>query len=205
MTPTSIRLLNNSIIDLEEVQDGLRLTLEDIAIPLGHVVRWSGAFAPSQHFSVAEHCVQGAELMLKITGMVDASLLFLHHDDEEAIIGDIPGPLKEVVLRSGCRVIDNLAKLLRRSIWRHLNLPNPDPGRGLLKMVKAMDEALLVEEYEALGGVMVKDADNVLPERVTLVQEMFSMKWWPAERATDEFIRLHHSLKGLLQDGFLSI
>jgi hypothetical protein len=68
--------------------------IEDVAQHLSQKVRFSGA---GQFFySVAQHCINGA-MYLKDQGDLTLAYHFLHHDDEEFVLPDLPSPLKHLI------------------------------------------------------------------------------------------------------------
>ena len=79
--------------------------LEDIAHALAQTCRFGGH--TPRHYSVAQHAVFVALLVLKVSRRPDWALLALHHDSAEAYLGDIPRPIKRgVVFVSKIRQVD---------------------------------------------------------------------------------------------------
>lgn len=70
--------------------------LEDIAHHLGNTCRFGGA--TPKFYSVAQHAVLVALMVLEASRRPDWALLALHHDSAEAYIGDWPRPIKTGVV-----------------------------------------------------------------------------------------------------------
>ena len=108
----------------------------DIAVPLSLISRFDGH--ASNHtgtgYSVAQHCIKGADAMLRETGGdTDAALAFLLHDAHEVFSGDITTP-----------VVEALDHLAIDTLGRTAN--------GIVRRaIKAMKERLDVEIYRPLG------------------------------------------------------
>jgi hypothetical protein len=69
---------------------------EDIAMPLGKIARFDGQ-TPGRKYSVAQHCVIGADALLRETHDHGIAFAFLLHDAHEAFIGDITTPTASVL------------------------------------------------------------------------------------------------------------
>jgi hypothetical protein len=65
---------------------------KDVAYPLSRIHRFLGH--TREAWSVAAHAVGAARLGRALSMPVVTQYLALHHDDHEALIGDIPGPIK---------------------------------------------------------------------------------------------------------------
>lgn len=74
------------------------VSLDRIAISLANQCRYNGGVSNINgrhlYYSVAQHCVLGAEALL-IMGRVKEAMQFLFHDAAETWIGDIPTPIKK--------------------------------------------------------------------------------------------------------------
>jgi uncharacterized protein len=64
----------------------------DVAEPLARLPRFCG-HVRSGPYSVAQHCVIGADQLYRETGRADLAAAFLLHDAHEAYIGDIASPV----------------------------------------------------------------------------------------------------------------
>ncbi len=101
------------------------VTIEDIAYALAFTVRWRGQ---NRHnggrvfYGVGQHCVFGAEEMLRAGHGVEKALEFLTHEDDEVVLPDFPGPAKNSV--EGLRPF---AKRQGDALAAHYGWPRPDP------------------------------------------------------------------------------
>ena len=69
----------------------------DVASALSKLARYSGHTDGEYGYSVAQHCVLGAETLFEKTGSSRMASLFLLHDAHEAYIGDIATPTMRVL------------------------------------------------------------------------------------------------------------
>ena len=92
------------------------LPIEDLARSLAHQPRWAGA--TKSFYSVAEHVVLASRLVPDAFAY-DA----LMHDLEEALIGDLPTPVKNLIGREVLKKrLEPLKKALARTFGYRLNL-----------------------------------------------------------------------------------
>lgn len=77
-----------------DLMDGL--TIEDVAAVLAKIERWRGMLSPSH--SVCSHSVNVALLLLDRYQHPGIALLGLLHDLDEVFVGDIPAPIKAVLV-----------------------------------------------------------------------------------------------------------
>jgi hypothetical protein len=111
----------------------------DVAPALAKLARFTGHTLGDIGYSVAQHCVLGAESLLEATGSERLAALFLLHDAHEAYIGDIPTP-----------VVQTLGEMFTDGIG---------PEVALLKW--RIDAAI----FEAAGVPMPTDAEHALIKR----------------------------------------
>jgi hypothetical protein len=168
--------------------------LEDIAHHLSMTCRYGGA--SPWFYSVAEHAVRVARLLLQVTGDYRVALHGLHHDDAEAYIHDIRRPIKARLLimgggPHGCACSFELAEAaVQGTILQALQIPEPcDTERNL---VKCADNALLLAEMELFG----------MPNRPNLqtggmVAVLDDLMGW--QRARDAFLRTHRRIRKVLR------
>lgn len=166
-----------------------RLDVEiDIAGPLSRLARFAGHRAEvggealPQPYTVAQHCVVGADAVLEETGDVVAALAFLAHDAHEALIGDLTTPaaaaieywaeaamriaggrefagavrqaLGRGVIRAG---LDGLKDVIDAQIHRLAGLPHPLPT-PVARAVKDMDQRMLDLERRLILGSRLRNA-----------------------------------------------
>lgn len=84
----AVDLLNVTAEDIDLVTD--------VAGPLGRIARFGGQVSAGL-YSVAQHCVIGAEAILRDAGSPALAAYFLLHDAHEAYVGDETRPLQLAV------------------------------------------------------------------------------------------------------------
>lgn len=175
-------------IDLAEPDLSMIDIDADIAGPLSRLVRFGGHRTEVQGealpmpYTVAQHCVVGADALLEETGDVVAALAFLVHDAHEALIGDLTTPaalaidhwaeaamriaggpefaravrsaLGRGVVRAG---LEGLKASLDVQIHRRAGLPHPLP-EPIARAVKKMDERMLDLERRQILGQRLRNA-----------------------------------------------
>jgi len=150
--------------DYEEARAMIEI-FGELDMRLSVVPRW--VVVPTlQNQSVAEHCFNVERIARRIaehwfnirdTERLDRiSQLALHHDDDEAITGDIPSPAKHILSEEW---LDNRARL-----WYNA----PSPLQGIVKLADLMEmyrflvmEVLMGNRYvdDYLAGILNKMAD----------------------------------------------
>lgn len=90
----------------------------DIAPALSKLARFTGHTQGDVAYSVAQHCVLGAESLAVKTGSKRLGALFLLHDAHEAYIGDMPTPfLAQLDEDTGSTCSPFVKKLKARLDW----------------------------------------------------------------------------------------
>lgn len=191
------QLRSGRVIDLARPDlTGIDIAAE-IAQPLARLARWTGHTIDADQkltgYSVAQHCVVGADALAAETGCTTHALLFLLHDAHEALIGDIPPPvvaaldeyMEQVLrvafgetaagdlrLRLGAGAVPTAVAGLKRrideEIHRLAGLPpvNMVP-RAIRDAVAEMDRRMLdVERRQLLGPTRGMRLDDVWPASV---------------------------------------
>lgn len=74
----------------------------DVAPALAKICRFGGQVV-SGPYSVAQHCVLGAEAVLEETGRADLAAAFLLHDAHEAYLGDMVTPVRRAIMAEVAR------------------------------------------------------------------------------------------------------
>lgn len=77
------------------------IDIEWIAHVLSRLPRWNGSDQMAIPYSVAQHSFDVARRVWAVTGCTRVTLAALLHDAHEAIIGDIPSPVKEALFQLG--------------------------------------------------------------------------------------------------------
>ena len=137
----------------------------EIAGALSRIARFNG-WPDGVAYSVAQHCVMGAQAILNEGGTQREAAYFLLHDAHEWVIGDITRPMQDLL----CGLLPSLAvreaiKLAKAAwddaIYTAADLPTPGRWTGPeARMVKAMDERMCMAEAIFLFG---KRAERELP------------------------------------------
>jgi len=116
-----------------------QVSMHDIGHHLGLICRYGGAVAA--HYSVAEHCTLGVEVMASFGHIrPDQQMSFLLHDAHEAYMGDLAAPIK--------RKCPSYRKLELQAMHVVLDLLCPW-WREHEKLVDFWDETMYLAELKA--------------------------------------------------------
>jgi hypothetical protein len=171
----------------------------DIAIPLSLINRFDGhAGDPWQGYSVAQHCVLGAEALMAETGRPEVALAFILHDAHEAYTGGIAAPVAVAldaiaaqITRGRARnaVGDAIATMKDRldaAIHARLGLAWPVP-RDVATLVRAMDIRMLRAERDQLM-VPVQRPWTRGVEQAEPIPSLGGIACWTAEHAATAWL-----------------
>ena len=131
--------LAGKVVDLDLPES---LSIEAIASTLARNCRFNGALrddVPVIWHSVADHCVLVSALLQCWTGDPDLAQLGLLHDAHEALIGDIPTPVKRWF------GIADQEKALEMQVLESFGMRERATARALAKVKQADTEALRIE------------------------------------------------------------
>lgn len=155
---TLLTLANGRHVDLlnPKVED---VDFNVLAEHLGKENRFNGA-TRGCCYSVAQHCVIGADAILKDGGTETEAAYFLLHDGAEAIWKDDPTPKKRAIaerLQDRCGVLaqdildelDGIVDDMDGVIHQAAGLPWP-PTQDQLRIVNLYDKILFVTEWRDL-------------------------------------------------------
>lgn len=194
----------------------------EIAWPLAGTARFNahqesnGPASRDPVYSVAQHCVVGADAVFDETRSVAAALAFLVHDAHEALIGDITTPTAQVIEEHVGVALDHVFGLgaeakVRSAFGRGLvavalaglkakidcrvhrlaGLPLVLPPH-ILEIVGAMDRRMLdVERRQILGPTRGAPGDAIWPEsvrRAEAVRIRGRLRPWPRHKAASEWL-----------------
>jgi uncharacterized protein len=181
----------------------------EVANTLSKIARFNGRYAAAP-YSVAQHCVMGADALMNETGDAVVSGYFLLHDVNEDPFGDITRPtietiehfvrglLREHGIRSvPPRLVQTATERARRRfdtvIFEAAGLPHLDRMPAYRRQVEEMDERMLRAEVSALYGesAVRRMQDCTLPPpRLT-----GAIKPWGPMKAEETWLdRLHRYL-----------
>lgn len=206
-----------------DVELDLAGPLSRLACFAGHRAEESGAALPPP-YTVAQHCVVGADALLEETGDVVAALAFLAHDAHEALIGDLTTPVAlaldhwaeaamritggEAFVRAvraaiGCGVvraaIGGLKGGLDREIHRLAGLPHPLPAT-IAQAVGEMDQRMLDLERRLILGRRLRNAtvDDLwgATARARPVRVHGALVAWTQRKARSEWMRRWEAWSG---------
>ncbi|WP_288199500.1 hypothetical protein [uncultured Pleomorphomonas sp.] len=184
----------------------------DIAGALSRLARFTGDIRGGA-YSVAQHCVMGADILARETGDDDIAAAFLLHDAHEGPIGDIATPaqnainwyiqvildefgLTELICRnipaiSGPRLFKYALKRLKGSldgaIYAAAGIPWPLPA-GVAATVREMDLRMLAAEVDAFMGGEVAPWGGLVEIRKTCeIPDLRPEGIWSAKHAEQRF------------------
>lgn len=178
MTP-SIQLSNGLYYNFENPDPSV-ITLEVVANALANICRFTGHV--SRFYSVAEHCVRCSYL-----GPDDEALERLMHDAAEALVADMPSPMKRMAGMEAYRAADHAAEAV---IAKRFNLTYPWPvsvGIADIKMLATEWVDLLPPSDDKTEWLMLEGIEPVAGS--SLASQSGRPETW--KRA---FIRRYHEL-----------
>lgn len=190
----------------------------DIPEALARIARFTGHIR-SGPYSVAQHCVIGADFLFSATHRHDLAIAFLLHDAHEAYIGDISTPVAAAIAErtsdeyadAGIHVRNIAAARSRRALATikddidaaiHTAAGIAWPlSHGARAVVKNMDLRMLATERRHLLGPSPRKWDDIHEDTEPLPLRG-RIKVWPWTRAADEYrARLHAYLPNLPHRG----
>lgn len=143
---SSIALGAKSFYDFEN-EGQSELTMADLVEGIHRINRWSG----QSDMSVLEHSVRVAECVADMGGSVDQIACGLLHDLHEALVGDVPRPMK-VAMRalsaSDVSAFDVLEELAMAFVAYRFGIEFPHPD-----IVVEADNRVLAYEARSIFGV----------------------------------------------------
>jgi hypothetical protein len=174
-------LASGSLVDLADLDPAKINIWTDIAQPLSRLARFDGQ-TPNGLYSVAQHCVIGADALIAEGHSERVALAFLIHDAHEAFLGDITTPTVQMLdwvggfFDGGGRGFSpsTLIRLAKAQIDQHIErLAGFFEPRGGYDLFARIDEATrnLVHEM---------DVRMLSTERLTFCwQDGDSTQGWP--------------------------
>lgn len=158
MSQTILTLSNGKGIDLVDPKAS-DIDFTSIAEHLAKEKRYNGA-TPSVEYSVAQHCVIGADAALADTGSVELAAYVLLHDGKEAFIKDDTTPKKRALASIASKYFGILSEDIIRAFYiledqfdavihRAAGLQWP-PSPEMIAAVKAYDLTMFVTEWRDL-------------------------------------------------------
>lgn len=160
---------NGSVMDLA-APDPREIAFENVARRLSKTYRFCGS-DNGPGWSVAMHCVRGAEAVERETGSQRLAALFLLHDAEEHLLGDVTNPVARLMAGAATRANSgtetqqriyeatrsgwSIAKRLwRMACWEAAGLPLPDSSE--CEAIDRFDRRMCDAEMLTLFGAWMK-------------------------------------------------
>jgi len=154
--------------------------IDDIAWSLAGINRFNAH--TSRLYTVAEHCLLGAELSLP-----QHKLEFLLHDAPEAYLGDVTGPLKGTAMFAPYRVLEER--------WWQVMAYRFGVRAKLPKEIHTVDKRMLVTEQRDLMGRPPQSTDTYKPFPLA-ISPVEPSRPWLAEKFIATFRELVSSTEG---------
>jgi uncharacterized protein len=180
--------------------------IEDIAIALANVCRFSGQIPGGRFLSVAQHSVAVMTILPRPCTPRER-LLALLHDAAEAYLGDFSRPLKSI-LRAKVRKLSSnvgsdyddfidireLEDKVQETIHRALGIQPPTSQEA--RIVKHCDNVMLVTEARDLGLLTTEWTDH--PDNGSGIRPLDgTLRFWdPLEARTTFLTEYHRAVAG---------
>ena len=168
-----------------------------IAQALSRIPRFNGLTGDYGTYSVAQHCVIGADAMYKATGDKELALSFLLHDAHEAFLGDITRPVQKCFGSDFCSQLESKKSKWDEVIYQTFGL-TPPSAYDKDDPIHVMDDLMLAYELQRFFPQHLKQwPDNeiiVSPEEkfnISIVAEMIRLglaETWPSVVAVDRLL-----------------
>ena len=168
-----------------------------IAQALSRIPRFNGLTGDYGTYSVAQHCVIGADAMYKATGDKELALSFLLHDAHEAFLGDITRPVQKCFGSDFCSQLESKKSKWDEVIYQTFGL-TPPSAYDKDDPIHVMDDLMLAYELQRFFPQHLKQwPDNeiiVSPEEkfnISIVADMIRLglaETWPSVVAVDRFL-----------------
>ncbi len=145
-----IQTITGKAVDLMSPQPWQVDLINDIPHALARICRFNG-HVDAPIYSVAQHCVIGAETLMDEANNPELAAAFLLHDAHEAYLGDIATPVRRAVCDAARLLQVEMA--LDRAIFAAagLSVSRGYCGRDLIwDAVKEMDRRMLAAERKRL-------------------------------------------------------
>lgn len=167
----------------------------EVASSLSKIARFNGSYSGIS-YSVAQHCVMGADALFKETNSGLLAGYFLLHDAHEAFFGDFPRPSRRLVKAHLHELSPQISKLYDIAIIRSkATLDHVIYSKaGLMPLldfshkdtIADMDDRMLHVEVQSLFGTRATD---FLPEhRLAAVRLDSPLKAWPHMKAEEAWL-----------------
>lgn len=168
-------LLDPSPLDIE---------IEDIAHGLARVARWNGQTTGDHPFSVAQHSLLVATVLLHTAPRLAPAgrLAGLLHDAPEYVVGDLISPFK-AILGADYKTVE---ARLQSAIHRRFGLPATLPA-ATAAAIKAADRIAAYHEATTLAGFGTAEARRFFGA-ARLGRDLLDLTPWPTAVAEQRFL-----------------
>lgn len=196
---------DGSLMDLARPHVG-EVDFATIAGRLSRIARFSGA-PDCSAYSVAQHCVMGAETLLAEGEDELTAVLFLLHDGHEFVVGDKTSPFQSLLAavlsdRHGAAMGQALHQAIAdikagwdEAIYTAARLPPPSAWTNRQRMtIHQMDQRMLHAEAQALFGRQA--VEWVKTQKALKPLPWASLKIWGPMLAEERFTALFKKLRG---------
>lgn len=168
----------------------------DVPEALARIARFTGHVRAGP-YSVAQHCVIGADAVFRETRDRQAAAAFLLHDAHEAYLGDKATPIAEAeaqtaeMLSPGAgRIVREMQRLMKRridvAIYAAAGLGNDGCPERYRRLVHEYDLRMLATERRHLLGPSPQPWHPFV-EHVEPLRMVGKLTVWPWTKAADEF------------------
>jgi hypothetical protein len=184
--PHAIETLSGSMFDFD-APSAASISVEDIAVALGNTCRFGGHV--KRYYSVAEHAVLVHRLVADAGFPPDVCYAALHHDSQEAYLGDIPTPLKRKIKAAAPGVWEELCYDTDRALCEALGV---DPETLHHDAVSAADSLALAYEAAILKPSGRAQRHGAWTEMSSSDVPRWAVWCLPPDAAADEFLNVHY-------------
>jgi hypothetical protein len=167
----------------------------DVAEGLARICRFGG-HVPGNSYSVAQHCVIGADAAMEETHDANIAAYFLLHDAHEYIVGDITVPMVKWLSLIGDQlygggaatmvetIISSARSRLDMAIWRAAGMA--PPAKTYRAAVADFDLRMLATEQRQLLMPAPKSWGAAI-DAAKPIQMRGRLTAWPVARAAEEY------------------
>ena len=188
------RMLSGRRLDLLDPAP-LDIEIEDIAHGLAFVARWNGQTAGDFPYSVAEHSLLVADIVLALAPDWPAKwhLAALLHDAPEYVIGDMISPVKAAVGPE----YKGLDERLTAAVHLRFGLPAVLP-RAVKATIKRADRTSAWLEATEIAGFSEAEANKLFRLPQGIDPQGFTLQLRAPSEAKAAFLERHRSLMDAL-------
>lgn len=177
----------------------------DVSSHLAKISRFSGATKGDVGYSVAQHCVVGAESIYEATGSTRLAAIFLLHDAHEAFCGDIATPTAKTLAEIandmgeyGSTIVSDAIKELKGridgAVFAAAGVDLPDETESAA--IKHHDVAMMNAERAALKRQVPRSWGSAIDAVPAANVDPEDLDPWDGECARLEWLRAFERFVG---------